>query len=238
VRSTSHRQRTSWLMTAPTREGKPGFSYPLILGIISILFSSGKGLLFYFPNLLLILNRNVRSDLGLSKVSGIALSIFTSALVVAYAGWWSWYGGNFWGPRFFLIFAFPASMFLALLIDIIRKIGATFWMKIVVLVILIWTTWVGINGYFFGEFQNGVCIDNDYQLEAFCWYVPEFSPLFRPFVNSSFLSPDLGLFNFPKVLFLVWQILVLVYLSAIVICARGIKKTTSGLGPIPESYKI
>src|SRR5205823_8373144 len=34
--------------------GMPGFSYPLILGVVSLLFSFGKGLLFFAPALLLV----------------------------------------------------------------------------------------------------------------------------------------------------------------------------------------
>ena len=44
--------------------GLPGFSYPLILGILSILFSFGKGLLFFTPGLVLVGNEAERISPG------------------------------------------------------------------------------------------------------------------------------------------------------------------------------
>jgi hypothetical protein len=41
---------------------------------------------------------------------------------------------------------------------------------------------VAIDGVAFNQSQLGVCRENRYALEFLCWYVPEFSVLWRPFV--------------------------------------------------------
>jgi hypothetical protein len=52
----------------------------------------------------------------------------------------------------------------------------------VVLAALLLSVWVGIDGATFGRFAQAQCQANHYYLEAFCWYVPEFSVLWTPFV--------------------------------------------------------
>ena len=41
--------------------GLPGFSYPFLFGLISILFSFGKGLVWYFPGLLLGVRKEMKT---------------------------------------------------------------------------------------------------------------------------------------------------------------------------------
>lgn len=89
-------------------QGLPGFSYPLFFGILSITLSFGKGLVFFAPGLLAPFEgppslRRARND----------LLLFLAGLVLVYARWWSWQGGRFWGPRFFLIASIPACLALA-----------------------------------------------------------------------------------------------------------------------------
>jgi len=45
-----------------------------------------------------------------------------------------------------------------------------------------WTVWVGISGAAFNLSGLDDCLANGYALEHLCWYVPEYSPLVRPFV--------------------------------------------------------
>lgn len=47
---------------------------------------------------------------------------------------------------------------------------------------VLWTFWVGVSGAVFGTDGLGVCMENSYALEHLCWYVPEFSPVFRHLV--------------------------------------------------------
>jgi hypothetical protein len=63
-----------------------------------------------------------------------------------------------------------------------------------VLAALLLSLWVGIDGQTFGQFAQSQCTINHYYLEAFCWYVPEFSVLWTPFVfHASVSARDLVL---------------------------------------------
>ena len=93
--------------------GKPGFSYPFLLGVASILFSFGRGLVFFAPGLLLWFGARTR-QLAPGRRVVILLLLFVAGLVLVYAKWWAWYGGLTWGPRYFIVAAVPASLFLAI----------------------------------------------------------------------------------------------------------------------------
>src|SRR6185436_5776493 len=82
--------------------GRSGFSYPFALGVLSMLLSFGKGILFFAPGLLLVAQARRLAD---RKVAALidAWMLFLVGLVLVYARWWAWYGGWFWGPRFLLI---------------------------------------------------------------------------------------------------------------------------------------
>lgn len=170
--------------------GLPGFSYPPFLGLLSILFSFGKGLIFFAPALflparqrLLAMQPGDASD----KTSGSALykvytlwQRFLAGLVLVYMSWWAWYGGWFWGPRFFLFASIPASFALALWLS---KPSSSILANVGVLMVFCLSLWVGIDGVAFNQHTlNTVCQYHDYAQEYLCQYVPEFSPLWRPFI--------------------------------------------------------
>lgn len=156
--------------------GRPGFSYPIALGVLSLTFSFGKGVLFFAPGLALIpvarrhVTDRVRAWLDAS-------TIFTAGLLLVYAKWWAWYGGWYWGPRFLLFAVIPSSLALATML----RATTTGGQHAVALVLACWTVWVGVSGVVWGQLGLEVCMANNYALEHLCWYVPEFSPLFRPF---------------------------------------------------------
>jgi len=167
--------------------GLPGFSYPFILGALSILFSFGKGLLFFAPGLVLSYQGSEQKPYHptLARLQS-ALLIFVAGMVVAYAKWWAWYGGFFWGPRFFLLASVPASLALALHL---QETDRSLSKNALVLGVLLLSAWVGVDGAIFG--QDGleqIGAVNNYALETFVWYVPEFSPLWYPLVAHHRLS--------------------------------------------------
>ena len=156
--------------------GLPGFSYPFLLGVVSILFSFGKGILFFCPGLW-----TASTTLeGRKRRLGRYWLILSAGIVIVYAKWWSWYGGQYWGPRFFLFCSLPASLFLASFLASLREPGARLTRLASGLVLLLATFWVCLSGLRFGESTPDVCRENNFALEAACWYIPEFSPLFRP----------------------------------------------------------
>lgn len=185
--------------------GRPGFSYPLFFGVLSILVSFGKGLVFYIPALVFGLSRRVRSSLGLdARSSWIVLAAFALPILF-YSKWWAWYGGAFWGPRFFLYLCAPACLLMALAA---QERDATLPRRLLIAGILVLSVWVAVSGYLFGQDQMDACWANNYSNEYLCWYLPEFSALWRPFVTGSFWR----MMDNARWLYAAWSLLVLCYL--------------------------
>jgi len=157
--------------------GRPGFSYPVILGFLSIVLSFGRGLVFFAPGLLLWLGTSTRRLARAYRSSITMMLAFLAGLVIVYAKWWAWYGGISWGPRFFVFAALPASLFLA-----IRQVhaGRSAAADAVTLATLALSAWVSVAGVLEDPRTLSVCARDNFSVEAFCWYVPEFSGLFRP----------------------------------------------------------
>jgi hypothetical protein len=166
--------------------GQPGFSYPLLFGLLSIVLSFGKGLLFFAPGLLLI-RQNEDQPTSKPLLELVHYSMwFLAGLILVYAKWWAWYGGWFWGPRFFLVASIPASLAIALRLRSPERLSAQ--AAAGLLVVLMLSVWVGVNGAIFDRDNLAVCVENSYALEFLCWYTPEFSVLWRPFVVSNRLA--------------------------------------------------
>ena len=193
--------------------GLPGFSYPLFFGVISIIFSFGKGLIFFIPGLLITYHSKTRDLLKLNRCTYGGLIIFSAALILVYAKWWAWYGGSFWGPRFFLILVIPASLALAAVLQKSQG-NHQYSLKdsLVFFGILTLSIWVGISGYVFGLEGLDLCWQDNYQLESLCWYTPEFSVLWRPFVTGSIFT----LFERTEVNFVYWQLTIWLYFSYLI----------------------
>jgi hypothetical protein len=178
--------------------GQPGFSYPLMFGLLSIVLSFGKGLVFFLPGVFLPLSRSVRCALSRFQPWRGAL-VFGCVAVVTYAKWWAWYGGNFWGPRFFLFLSLPASLFLAL--AVVRPLLNTCGGRFITSLLVVLSMYVAMNGFLYGQANLDLCWANNYQLEFLCWYVPEFSALWRPFVVGFHIHA----IPFGRIVFVVWQ---------------------------------
>ena len=167
--------------------GRPGFSYPLFFGALSIFLSFGKGLVFFAPGLFAPLERQVSPNLRWAHGT---LLWFVAGLVVVYAQWWAWYGGWFWGPRFFLMASVPAALALGSHLGTSapdRPSGR----NLLLAAALALSFWVGVNGIVFGQNGLDICSQNDYALEALCHFTPELSVLWHPFVDfASSVSAD------------------------------------------------
>jgi hypothetical protein len=186
--------------TALPYSGLPGFSYPLGFGALALLFSFGKGLVFFAPGILLCpaLRRWNPAPALLDAVRGMLW--FTAGLVLVYGRWWAWYGGFTWGPRFLLFASIPASLALALTLSR----ADTPRLRAAALAALLLSVWVGVNGAVFGTDKMAACLANNYANESFMWYVPEFSVLWRPFVKHRPLKgSDMALLAYGAVVF-VW----------------------------------
>ena len=161
--------------------GKSGFSYPFVLGVLSILFSLGRGLVFFMPGLLLSFSPVTRRLLKEYRYLVLLMLLFVCGLVAIYAKWWAWYGGLAWGPRFFVFAAVPASILLAVRLRHATELGPT--ANALTLLVLLLSGWVGVSGAVADLSTLDFCVHNDAGLEALCWYTPEFSPLWHPLVT-------------------------------------------------------
>jgi hypothetical protein len=164
--------------------GQSGFSYPTFFGVLSLLFSFGKGLLFFAPGLFLAFGRGLDALRPVRQVL-VLWTLYLAGMLLVYGSWWAWYGGFTWGPRFLTFASIPAALLLAAQVRRPPRalLGAT-----VVLAAFVLSVWVGIDGQTFGRFAQTTCTANHYYLESFCWYVPEFSVLWTPFVFHAQVS--------------------------------------------------
>ncbi|HEX4520148.1 MAG TPA: hypothetical protein VH063_11265 [Gaiellaceae bacterium] len=201
-------------VTEEPYSGHGGFSYPFVLGVVSILFAAGRGLLFYAPGLTLWLAGRTRQLAGACSRTALLLVLFVAGLVVAYAKWWSWNGGVSWGPRYFVIAAVPASLALALRLGDPRRSAAA---DALTLCVLAFSTWIAFAGVLASgnDAEAILCTEHGYALESFCSYSPAFSSLWYPFLGSNRQYWPSAIHHSPSIFVAVAFILVVfVYLAA------------------------
>lgn len=161
--------------------GKARFAYPFVLGVLAILFSFGRGLMFYMPGLLLWLSRRTR-ELVPGRRLVLLMLLYVTGLVLFYAKWWSWNGGTSWGPRYFLFAALPASLFVA---SRIWRPAESIAANAITLVVLLLSAWVGLSG---GIIDIATMQTACNQGANVCLYAPEFSTLWQPVRNFPHLT--------------------------------------------------
>ena len=161
------------------------FGYPLVFGLLGILFSFGRGLVWYMPSLFL---RNEPRPQPLDPVAQWRrwLTVMVLVTVPIYAKWWAWYGGVSFGPRFFMLGVVPAAVALCERLQSPRRLQA--WA--VGVAATAFTGWVAIAGAVYYLTPKAVqrCTSRDYRLEPLCWYSPEYSSLFSPLWDGHALS--------------------------------------------------
>jgi hypothetical protein len=104
------------------------FSTPLGLGLAGLLVSPGKGLFLYSPILLAALlgiPALFRRDRS-TALLGLSVAL---AYPLLYAGWFMWWGGWSWGPRFFVPAIPFICLFLAPVVDWVLNPGR-WWAKV------------------------------------------------------------------------------------------------------------
>jgi hypothetical protein len=167
----------------PASSAHRGFSNPLFSGIFDILFSFGKGLVFYFPALFLPAPLSPED-----RRWRRSMLLFIAGMVLVYAKWWGWSGDWAWGPRFFVFASIPAA--LALAVQLRRP-------SLLTSAVLLLSLWVGLDGAIFGNLQMDICrADND-RLASLCQTTLEYSALWRPFL----VRPPLGAREWMRILF-------------------------------------
>jgi hypothetical protein len=92
----------SWLDTGYSFvPGQEGFSSPLVWGVLGLLLSPARGLVWYNPPVWLSLLAWPRFHRAHRLVS-FTMLVAVVAQVVIFGKWWEWWGGYAWGPRFLL----------------------------------------------------------------------------------------------------------------------------------------
>jgi hypothetical protein len=178
------------LKTILPYSGKPGFSYPFLFGVLSILFSFGRGLLFFMPGLVLAASRRTWTLIS-ARWLLLMMLVFVAGLVLIYAKWWAWYGGLSWGPRFFVFAAIPASILIAARLRRPEELGV--WDNVFTLLVLLLSGWVGVAGAVADLSTLDFCVRDHAALESLCWYTPEFSPLWHPLADFPTLTWKTGI---------------------------------------------
>lgn len=187
--------------------GHIGFSYPFFFGLLSILFSFGKGLFFFAPGLLLPVRgllRKVRPEMEIDFWAVYVLWIsFVIGLVLVYSPWWAWYGGWFWGPRFFLFASIPASFAIAVRL---HYRSPFLFVNLLTMGVLCLSMWVGINGAVYDQRGLDICTAHNSALELLCHYTLEYSVLWHPFVINEKLTTT-------QAVYVGYSLIVFVYLA-------------------------
>ena len=150
------------------------FSMPLATGVIGLLLSPGKGLLWYMPMAILAL-----PALGWWRHErrwwDATLALFSAAsMIVLYALWYDWPGGRAWGPRMVIV-AVPALAMLAL--PALRWVGVRGWRGVLVTAVLLISMAVQVPGVLVNfERQEGLDMQAGATFEQLLWS-PSHSPL-------------------------------------------------------------
>lgn len=203
--------------------GNQAFSTPFWLGLISTLFSFGKGLIFFAPALLLPIKNSLlklQEENQEKLYQAYRLWIwFLVGLILIYSSWWAWYGGWFWGPRFFLFASIPACFVLAVRL---RTPGNSLLGNLLTLLFLAYSLWVGINGAIYDQFGlSNTCVANHYALEYLCHYNPLYSVLWHPLVAPKQLTHN-------DKLYILCSLVIFTYLAAPLLF-RMVKQTSAML---------
>lgn len=157
----------------------PGFSYPLFFGLLNVFFSFGRGLIFFTPGLLALFHPSLWKKEDRANELLWASAAYLAGVVILYAKFWAWHGGAFWGPRYFLFASFLAALALA---KLGRERELSLPWRIYWLVAVALSCWVACQGVFYGTDFLEDCYSRGHELEFVCFYVPEYSVLWRYFI--------------------------------------------------------
>lgn len=156
------------------------FGYPILFGSTAVLFSLGRGIVFYIPAIWFMMSVSPSRHSGVSHRISLSMLI----LVPVYGSWWAWYGGVTFGPRFFLLLALSvapvAARVLAGQLSPAQRVAG-------VSAVLI-GSWVAAAGVVFGVTPAAfdLCVAEGFRFEPMCWYSAEYSSLLAPLWDRRF----------------------------------------------------
>jgi hypothetical protein len=153
-----------------------GFGWPLWSGLLALLFSFGRGLVFYIPTMW----NGVSRPSERTSTPEYALWFVVLALLPIYATWWAWFGGVSFGPRFFTIAVVPAAMATA---SLATRPDRSVLRSVVAAASVLMSLWVAVAGVVFGVTAaafDWCASGGGFNNFAMCLYTPEYSSLWAP----------------------------------------------------------
>jgi hypothetical protein len=163
----------------------PGFSYPLFFGVLNVLFSFGRGIFFFAPGLLFLFYGPFWRGDSKERDWIRAGTLYLAGITLVYAKFWAWPGGAFWGPRYFLFASILAAVALA---AAAREKLSSAWRVAWICAVGV-SCWVGCQGVLFGtDFLEDCFKNQSHELEFVCYYVPEYSVLWRTFIVAPHIT--------------------------------------------------
>lgn len=185
---------------------EPGFTFPILIGILAILFSFGKGLIFFAPGLLLPIKNWLlpggESERKLWRTHLLWLA-FLAGMILVYANWYDWSGDWFWGPRFFLFASLPASLAIAIRL---RRLSASLLANLATLGALVLATWVTISSVLFDLYAVANACGTLQNYSPDCNFQPQTSALWYPLLSPHF-NPGVKPIAFSLICFVVFAYL-------------------------------
>lgn len=144
-----------------------GWSTPWYVGLHGLLISSGKSLLLYVPVTVVAPLALVALYKASRKGEAVLFTAIFGAYLLLHAGWWSWYGGWSWGPRFLV----PTLPFLILPLGALWPGGIARHVSLLALTIIsVFVQFLGVAI----DFNQYMLVINDLTKLLF---IPEYSPL-------------------------------------------------------------
>jgi len=144
-----------------------GWTTPLYVGLYGLLLSPGKSLLLFVPLTIVAPLGLVAFYRGGRKGEAVLFTAIIGIHLLLHAGWWSWYGGWSWGPRFLV----PTLPFLVLPLGALWPGGTVRHAALVALIVV--STFVQFLGVVI-DFNQYMLLINDLTKLLF---IPEYSPL-------------------------------------------------------------
>lgn len=182
-----------------------GFTHPVWLGLLGLVLSFGKGLLFFAPGLFLPARAALRAVSACLWRGHVTVALGGLTLLLLYSAWQGWDGGFFWGPRFLLIASVPACLALA---AVLHRPPDSLPLRVGLLGVLALSVWVGVNGAAYGMGGLSTCDPAVGTGQSYlCIETAEFSPLFHPFIHAPSLRT-------PQLLFVLFGVVVFARLGA------------------------
>jgi hypothetical protein len=175
---------------------------PFLTGLYGLLFSSGRGLLVYFPAFFLTLLAIRRFASGF-KAETVFLLSSLGVLLLLYSKWYMWEGGWCWGPRFLMpalplcvlpsaclferFWSYPTWQRAGLAVFLLACVGVA--ANGVIVDYVDFDSWIRVRHAFDPDGFKAMGVDNYYELLRWHWPYSALATYWEFPVKDYFLLP-------------------------------------------------